>query len=179
MLKTKGFIWLFAMLLSITVAKPGLSEETSPETVTKAYTELNNDNYKSEALEFNGPLVVFFYANWCPYSESLLPIYKKIENGYFKEIKFCRFLLGDEYKDFESPEGKARWALLKKDYDVNVLPTLVMFNAGKELDRMRGRPEKEIVESYDMFFKKWIDSNLINPQENPYRFEGSLLLRKE
>ncbi|MBU1853137.1 MAG: thioredoxin [Candidatus Omnitrophica bacterium] len=170
MLKTKVLIWLFLMLLSITVVKSGF-----PET----HIELTNDNYKSEVLEFTEPLIVFFYANWCPYSGAFLPVYKDIEKEYSKEVKFCRFLLGDEYKDFETPEGKARWGLLMENHDVNVLPTLIMFNNGKELDRMRGRPEKEIVSSYSMFLKKWIDSNLIDPQENPYRFEGSLLLRKE
>ncbi|MFC1621334.1 thioredoxin family protein [Candidatus Omnitrophota bacterium] len=163
----KLFICLFVVLLSMTAAKSVFSEE---------YTKLTNDNYKSEVLEFKGPLIVFFYADWCPYSGALLPIYKDIENEYSKKVKFCRFLLGDEYKDFESQEGKARWGLLKENYDVNMLPTLVMFNTGKELDRMRGRPEKEIVNSYSMFLKKWIDSNLIDPQENPYRFEGTLLL---
>jgi len=44
---------------------------------------------------------------------------------------------------------------------------------------MRGRPEKEIVAGYSMFLEKWIDSNLIDPEENPYLFEGTLLLRKK
>ena len=102
---------------------------------------------------------------------------RKVER--LKDVKFCRFLLGEEYQGFESQEGKTRWGLLKKNYNVDLLPTLVMFNAGKELDRMRGRPEKEIVESYNRFLKQWIVTNLISPQENPYRFEGTLLLRKK
>ena len=179
MLKAKAIIWLFVILLSVTVIKSGHSEKSTSQSVSKAYIELTDENYKAQVLEFNGPLIVFFYANWCPYSSVLVPIYGEIENRYSKEVKFCRFLLGDEYKDFETAEGKARWGLLMENYDVNILPTLVMFNAGEELDRMRGRPEKEIVSGYSMFFKKWIDSNLIAPQEVPYRFRGTLLLQKK
>lgn len=180
MLKPKLLVWLSVMLLSVIVIKPGLSKEKlSSLTANKSHTELNNDNYNYEVFESNEPLLVFFYADWCPYSGSFLPVYETIENKYSKEIKFCRFRLGDEYKNFESPECKALWAQLKENYNVDVLPTLVMFDAGKELDRMRGRPEKEIVAGYSMFLEKWIDSNLIDPEENPYLFEGTLLLRKK
>ncbi|MFC1624212.1 thioredoxin family protein [Candidatus Omnitrophota bacterium] len=180
MLIKKVLVGLFVILLSVTIIKPGLSEECpSGKATIKTYTELTNDNYGSEVLEFKDPLIVFFYADWCPYSGSLFPIYENIENVYSKEVKFCRFLLGDEYKDFESPEGKTRWEFLMERYKVNTIPTLAMFNAGGELDRMSGRPEKEIVDSYFSFLKKWIISNLIDPQENPYRFRGSLLLRNK
>ncbi|MFC1508211.1 thioredoxin family protein [Candidatus Omnitrophota bacterium] len=180
MLKSKVFIWLSAILLSVIVIKSVLSEEGAcPLTANKSYVKLNNDCYEAQVLESNDPLLVLFYADWCPYSGSLLPIYKTIEDEYSKDIKFCRFQLGDEYKDFETEEGKTRWGFLKEKYDVSVLPTLVMFNTGKELDRMSGRPEKEIVASYYMLFRKWIDSNLIEPQEDPYLFEGTLLPHKK
>ena len=44
---------------------------------------------------------------------------------------------------------------------------------------MSGRPEKEIVDSYRLLLTKWIDSNLVNPEEDPYCFEGTLLLHKK
>ncbi|MFC1631934.1 thioredoxin family protein [Candidatus Omnitrophota bacterium] len=177
MLKAKTLIWLFVILFNVSAAPSGLAEEQVCG--EKTYIEVNDDNYKSEVLESTQALIVFFYAAWCPYSDSLLPIYKQIENSYSRQVKFCRFLLGDEYKDFSSPEGKALWARLKENYGVNMLPTLAMFNEGKELDRMRGRPEKELVSGYAEFLKKWIDSNLIDPQENPYLFESTLMLRKK
>ncbi len=144
----------------------------------KAFTVVNPQNYQQEVGDFSGPQIVFFYAAWCPFSGSLLPVYEEVEKGYTGQIKFCRFELGSEYMDFQSQEGKSRWELLKTNYGVNTIPSLIMFNQGKEIDRMSGRPEKEIVDSYRMFLKQWIESNLITPQADPYLFEGTLRLRQ-
>ena len=55
MLKPKALILLFVMLLSITVIKSVFSE---------TYTELTDNNYESEVLEFKEPLIAFFYADY-------------------------------------------------------------------------------------------------------------------
>jgi thioredoxin 1 len=178
MLKVNLSIWIIILSLSLGDIKFAFSEGTKPQEETTAYIEVDHENYESEVIEFDGPAIVFFYAQWCPYSGSFLPIYEEIEKKYSPQVKFCRFRLGEEYKDFESQEGRRHWRLLKENYGVDIIPTLIMFNAGKELDRMRGRPEKETVGAYRMFLKKWIDTNLIDPQENPYRFAGTLLLRR-
>ncbi|MBU1125378.1 MAG: hypothetical protein KKC84_05090, partial [Candidatus Omnitrophica bacterium] len=104
--------------------------------------------------------------------------YEEIEKEYTGRIEFCRFELGKEYMDFQTPEGQARWETLNKEYGIDTIPCLVMRTQGKELDRMSGRPEKEIVDSYRMLFTQWIDSNLITPEGTPYRFEGTLRLRQ-
>lgn len=143
------------------------------------FTAVNAQNYQEEVLNFKGPQIVFFYAKWCPYSGSLLPVYQGIEKEYSGTIKFSRFQLGIEYMDFASEEGKARWRALKENYGVEIIPALVMLNQGGELDRMSGRPEKEIVESYRAFLKTWIESNLINPEGIPYLFEGTLRLHRK
>lgn len=143
------------------------------------FTEVHPQNYQQEVIDFSGPQIVFFYASWCPFSGSLLPVYNEVEKEYAGKIKFCRFELNKEYADFESQEGKARWGLLKTNYGVEAIPALIMRNDGKELDRMSGRPEKEIVDSYRLLLKQWIESNLLNPQENPYRFEGTLRLHQK
>jgi hypothetical protein len=54
-----------------------------------------------------------------------------------------------------------------------------MFNNGREIDRMTGRPEKELVEIYRGLLKRWIDTNIVNPAEEPFVFEDSLLLHKK
>lgn len=165
-------IFLAIAVFFVTIA--GASAQEEP-----AYIEVNPQNYQQEVVDFPGPQIVFFYAAWCTFSGSLLPIYNEIEKEYTGRIKFCRFELNKEYMDFESQEGKSRWGLLKKDYGLDTIPTLIMSNEKKELDRMSGRPEKEIIDSYRMFLKQWIESNLLNPQENPYRFEGTVLLHQK
>lgn len=164
-------IFLVIMLFFLIIA--GVSAQDG-----QTFTAVNPENYQQEVGDFSGPQIVFFYAAWCPFSGSFLPVYDEVEKEYAGRIKFCRFQLGSEYMDFQTQEGKSLWEFLKINYQVDTIPALVMFNQGKEIDRMSGRPEKEIVDSYRMFLKQWIESNLINPQADAYRFKGTLRLRQ-
>lgn len=164
-------IFLVIMLFFLIIA--GVSAQDG-----QTFTAVNPENYQQEVGDFSGAQIVFFYAAWCPFSGSFLPVYDEVEKEYAGRIKFCRFQLGSEYMDFQTQEGKSLWEFLKINYQVDTIPALVMFNQGKEIDRMSGRPEKEIVDSYRMFLKQWIESNLINPQADAYRFEGTLRLRQ-
>lgn len=143
------------------------------------FIAVDDENYASEVSDFTGPLLVFFYADWCPFSETLIPRYADIEEKYAGKIKFCRYPLDIGYKDFQSPEGLKLWDGLAQKYGVETIPTIIMFNQGKEIDRMRGRPETELLDAYRVFFTEWIESNLINPEANPYRFNGGLILQKK
>ena len=143
-----------------------------------AYITVNSDTYQAAVGDYRGAAIVFFYADWCPFSGSLLPIYADIEKEYAKEVKFFRFPLGKEYMDFESEAGQARWQALKEKYGVEIIPTLIMRNQGAEIDRMSGRPEKELVESYRQLLKDWITANILIPEANPPRFNGTLRLHK-
>ena len=161
-----GIIILFALL--------GAYWPILAEAGSDIYVELTDENYEKEVLAYGGPLMVFFYGDWCPYSGSLIPIYEGIEKEYKDKIKFCRYTLMESYMNFSNPDTLKNWDELKRNYDVDTLPTFIMYNNQEVIDKMQGRPETAIIDSYKTFFRQWIDTNLIDPQENPYRFNGGL-----
>ncbi len=78
-----------------------------------------------EALKTRERVIVLFYASWCPHSSRFLPIFER--HAEKNEKGFMRCLV-------DSDEG------LSKKYSVDVVPTLIFFEKGKESKRLDGIP---------------------------------------
>lgn len=72
----------------------------------------------------NGIISLYFYASWMPYHKKFLTMISKIENKY-KNVSF----LAIDVDYFKS---------LCKRYDVNSIPEIIIFNNGKEKERING-----------------------------------------
>jgi thioredoxin 1 len=86
---------------------------------------LDNENFKKEVLETSQPVVVDFYATWCPPCQALHPIFEALEKKYQGKIKFGRLNVGEA----EETAGQ---------YGVMSVPTLIFFKAGKETKKITG-----------------------------------------
>jgi thioredoxin 1 len=78
-----------------------------------------------EALKSKGKVLVLFYASWCPFSRSFLPIFDKYAQ---KNPQGCLRVKTDD---------KAK---LCEKYSVNVVPTVLIFEKGKVTKRLDGAP---------------------------------------
>lgn len=93
---------------------------------------LNNDNFDSEVLKSDKPVLVDFWASWCGPCRMVSPIVDEIaeEND---DIKVCKVNV-DENQE------------LAAKYSVMSIPTLIVFKDGKIANQMVGaKPKNHII----------------------------------
>ena len=89
---------------------------------------LTNENFKELIKE---KILVDFYANWCGPCKMIAPELEKVESN----IKVVKIDV-DQFED------------LAKQYGVMSIPTLILFNEGKEIKRTIGFIDKERIEKF-------------------------------
>jgi len=120
--------------------------------------ELDDQNFEQIVRENNKPVLVDFFAEWCPPCKMLSPILEKLEK---------------EYEDYNSPTAsshsslRSEWAPkiifakvnvdlapnTSQKYGINPIPTVILFKEGKPVGSFVGlRPEEEI--------KNWLENLL-------------------
>lgn len=91
---------------------------------------LEKENFK-ELLKENEKILVDFYANWCGPCKMIAPMLEKVESN-IKTIKVDVDIFED----------------LAREYGVMSIPTLVLFENGKETKRNIGFLDKEKIENF-------------------------------
>lgn len=89
---------------------------------------LANENFNELIKE---KILVDFYANWCGPCKMITPELERVESN----IKVVKVDV-DEFED------------LAKQYGVMSIPTLVLFNEGKEIKRNIGFLDKDRIEKF-------------------------------
>ena len=93
---------------------------------------INKENFKTEILDSKEPILVDFFATWCGPCNMLSPILENISNTR-ADFNIAKVNI-DELRD------------LAIDYEVEVVPTLLIFKNGKVVGRIEGLvSEEEIV----------------------------------
>lgn len=78
---------------------------------------LTNDNFESEALQSDKPVIVDFWAEWCGPCKAFMPVVAAFAEAH-PEIKFCTVNVD------EAPEIAERYAIMS-------IPTLVFLKGGE------------------------------------------------
>lgn len=89
---------------------------------------LTNENFKELIKE---KVLVDFYANWCGPCKMIAPELEKTESS----IKVVKVDV-DEFED------------LAREYGVMSIPTLILFDEGKEIKRNIGFMDKDKIEKF-------------------------------
>lgn len=93
---------------------------------------INENNFKAEVLDSAKPILVDFFATWCGPCNMLSPILENISNTR-ADFDIAKVNI-DELRD------------LAIDYEVEVVPTLLIFKNGKVVSRIEGLvSEQEII----------------------------------
>ncbi len=95
--------------------------------------ELTDLTFPHEILTFPGPSVVYFWSPGCVYCKSLGPIIDHLASVHGGSIKFAKVLLES------SP-------LVSNKLSVMGVPTILLFQKGKEVDRLVGELPREQLE---------------------------------
>lgn len=94
---------------------------------------LNETNFEVEALKSEQPVLVDFFATWCPPCRKLAPIVEEIAEDYAGRVKVAKLNIDE-----------ARSVAIK--YGVSSIPTLILFKNGEPAHRIVGYVPKQDVE---------------------------------
>lgn len=104
--------------------------------------QISSANFASEVLDSRLPVVIDFYADWCPPCRRLGPILDRLSTEFVGRINFVK-INSDE-------EGE-----LANSFGVTGLPTLVFMENGEVVGQFAGLPpEKELKDE----LLKWLDN---------------------
>ena len=97
-------------------------------------TMLTDANFKDEALDCKGPVLVEFEAQWSGPCYILAPVMEVLATEFRDHIKVCRL-------DVD------RCPAVSLDYGVSTLPTLLFFKGGEAVDVLVGAVARDEIES--------------------------------
>ena len=90
----------------------------------------NKENFKSEVLDFDGKVLVDFWAPWCGPCQMLGPVIEEIGTELSSKVKVVKINVDEESE-------------LAAQYNVSAIPTVLLFNKGQIMETFIGFKQKE------------------------------------
>jgi thioredoxin 1 len=90
----------------------------------------NKENFQKEVLESEKPVLVDFYAPWCPPCNAQGPIIDDLAKEFEGKLKIGKLNIEEAVE-------------IAQDFNVLSIPTLIFFKNGKEIKRLIGLQTKE------------------------------------
>ena len=94
--------------------------------------ELNSENFKSEVLDSDLPVLVDFWATWCGPCRMVGPIVEELAEDYAGKAKITKVNTEEN-------------AALAGEYGVISIPTLLIFKGGQPVDQIIGAVPKNVI----------------------------------
>ena len=99
-----------------------------------ALPEVSGNNFQSEVLASNQPVLVDFWAPWCGPCKMLAPVVEKVATSLAGRAKFVKLNTDDN-------------PTLAGQYQVSGIPCLILFKGGKPVDRIVGYVSEQTITS--------------------------------
>ena len=96
---------------------------------------ITKDNFQTEIIESDKPVVVDFWAEWCGPCKMAAPIFESLAEKYGDKVKFAKLNIDEE----------GELAVMNR---VMSIPTFIVFEGGKAVDRMIGLSSEEELEEF-------------------------------
>jgi thioredoxin 1 len=94
--------------------------------------EVTDSTFEKEVLQSSQPVLVDFWAEWCAPCRMLTPTVEAIAEQYASRALVVKLNVDD------NPSTSQR-------YGIKGIPTLILFNGGKEEERVVGATSKESI----------------------------------
>lgn len=114
------------------VLKSEFGYEIDPKRDKTLVKELKPDTFDAEVLASKEPVLVDFWAPWCMPCKLFTPALEQTANDYKGKLKVCKLNV-EAY-----PE-------MQKKFGFEGIPTLILFQDGKEAQRLTGVPKKAVL----------------------------------
>ncbi len=98
--------------------------------MNESIIELNAENFETEVLQSDTPVLVDFWAEWCAPCRMLAPTIEAIAEDYSGRVKVAKLNV-DQFADIAAR------------YQIRGIPTILVFNGGEVSDQMVGAGSKE------------------------------------
>jgi len=95
---------------------------------------LNKDNFESEVLKSDMPVLVDFWAAWCGPCKMLAPTIAELAKEYEGKVKVCKYNIDDD-------------ASVAIKYGVASIPTVLLFKDGDVANKTIGFVPKAEIEA--------------------------------
>ena len=96
----------------------------------KATIAVTDDDFEKEVLQSTIPVLVDFWAPWCGPCQMVGPILEELAETYAGKIKIAKLNVDDNQKK-------------PAEYDVQGIPTMILFKEGIKIDQMVGARAKD------------------------------------
>jgi thiol-disulfide isomerase/thioredoxin len=96
-----------------------------------------------EDIKQGNKVVLLFSAEWCSTCKEIKPSYEEVKKE-FPDIHFY---------EVTSDVNRVQQKLMFKRYDIHGIPTFIIFNNAKEVDRFNGLQTKEELREYFKILK--------------------------
>jgi len=90
---------------------------------------LNQENFQTEVVQSQKPILVDFWAEWCGPCKMLAPILDEIAQEYDGKARIGKV-------DIDQHQG------LAAQFGISAIPTLLLFKNGEVVDQLRGLRSK-------------------------------------
>ncbi len=95
--------------------------------------EVTDENFDSEVVKSEKPVLVDFWAPWCGPCRAIGPVVEDLEKTYGDKIKFTKCNVDDN-------------PVTPGTYEVKAIPTLIFFKDGALVDQITGMVAKNKLE---------------------------------
>ncbi len=99
-----------------------LKQQNQPK-IEPGITDLNDSNF-DQIVSAENPTLVDFWAEWCGPCKSMHPVFESLSKNY-PNVKFARVNVDNNQN-------------ISKRFNVQSIPTFIMFKAGLVVDQMMG-----------------------------------------
>ena len=87
--------------------------------------DVNSENFKQEVLDEKLPVLIDFWAPWCGPCQAVAPLVKRLAEANAGKLKVVKINTDD------NPDLAAKYGIMS-------IPTLILFKAGQEIERVTG-----------------------------------------